>query len=79
MLLKAEAIKPHIGSIIRVDKDAMCNDDAVAQRCLELLEERGVLVFPGAHLTDAEQLAFTDRLGDRVSYTGKAPDRKSVV
>ncbi len=73
MNMEVEAIKPHIGSVIRVARKALCEDDTVAQRCLEVLEERGVLVFPRMHLTDAEQLAFTDRLGKRVSYTDKAP------
>ncbi|HTV94676.1 MAG TPA: TauD/TfdA family dioxygenase, partial [Steroidobacteraceae bacterium] len=42
-------------------------------RCLELLEERGVLVFPRIDLSDAQQLAFTDRLGTRVNYTRSVP------
>ena len=72
MSLKIEAIKPHIGSIIRADRAALCEDDATAQACLDLLEQRGVLVFPGINLTDTEQLAFTDRLGTRVNYTSTA-------
>ena len=39
----------------------------------EALEDRGVLVFPRMNLTDAEQLAFTDKLGKRLNYTRKAP------
>ena len=72
MSLETEAIKPHIGSIIRADRAALCEDDATAQACLDLLEQRGVLVFPGINMSDAQQLAFTDRLGDRVNYTSTA-------
>jgi alpha-ketoglutarate-dependent taurine dioxygenase len=68
-----EPIKPHIGAVIRVDRSALC-EDAVVRNCLELLEERGVLVFPAIGLTDEEQLAFTDKLGPRVDYYSKAMD-----
>ncbi len=67
-----EEIKPHIGSIVHVDKAQMCNDDVV-QTCKDALEDRGVLVFPQAHLTNAEQLAFTDKFGQRVKFTGTVP------
>ena len=68
MKLKVENIKPSIGSIVHVERSALLDED-VTQRCLELLEERGVLVFPRIGLTDAEQLAFTDSLGARVNFT----------
>ena len=32
-----------------------------------------VLVFPQIHLTNAEQLAFTDAFGERVKFTGTVP------
>jgi alpha-ketoglutarate-dependent taurine dioxygenase len=67
-----EEIKPHIGSIVHVDKAEMCNDDVV-QACKDALEDRGVLVFPQAHLTNGEQLAFTDKFGRRVKFTGTVP------
>jgi len=65
-------IKPRIGSVVRVDRAALLNEEIV-QRCLELLEHRGVLVFPRIALSDAEQLAFTDRLGTRVNFTRSVP------
>src|ERR1700756_4029044 len=68
MSMDVEFIKPDIGASIRVAPEAL-TDDAVVQRCLELLEERGVLVFPKIGLTDAQQLAFTDKLGGRVNFT----------
>lgn len=67
-----ENVKPAIGSIVHVDRAHMFDDD-VAEACLAAIEERCVLVFPGAHLTDAEQLAFTDKMGARVDFTKGAP------
>jgi alpha-ketoglutarate-dependent taurine dioxygenase len=67
-----EEIKPHIGGIVHVDKAQMCNDDVV-QACKDALEDRGVLVFPQANLTNGEQLAFTDKFGQRVKFTGTVP------
>jgi alpha-ketoglutarate-dependent taurine dioxygenase len=67
-----EQIKPKIGAIIHTDKESL-HDEAVAKRCLDLLDDRIVLVFPRIGLTDEEQLAFTDRLGSRVAYSSHAP------
>jgi alpha-ketoglutarate-dependent taurine dioxygenase len=69
--LAFESIKPHIGSIVHVDREEMFTPE-VGRRCREMLEERTVLVFPRANLTDAEQLAFTDLLGERVNLTSTA-------
>jgi len=66
--LQVENIKPAIGARITVDK-ANLLDPEVTQRLAELLEERGVLVFPKIGLTDEEQLAFTDSFGARVNFT----------
>ena len=51
----------------------MLISDEVAAACLDLLEERGVVVFPRIDVSDAEQLAFTDRLGARVNFTRSVP------
>jgi alpha-ketoglutarate-dependent taurine dioxygenase len=67
-----EPIKPLIGGRVHVDKARLC-DDEVVTAVREALEERGVLVFPQINLSDAEQLAFTDRLGDRVNFTRRVP------
>jgi alpha-ketoglutarate-dependent taurine dioxygenase len=61
-------IKHHIGSIVDLDRARLCDPDVV-RAVREALEERGVLVFPRLHLTDAEQLAFTDAFGQRLNYT----------
>lgn len=67
-----ENVKEHIGGIVHVDRDHICDDDVVAA-CRTALEDRGVLVIPGAHLTNEEQLAFTDKFGQRVKFTGTVP------
>jgi alpha-ketoglutarate-dependent taurine dioxygenase len=70
--VRIEPIKPAIGGRVLVDKEHLLDDETiVAVRAA--LEERGVLVFPRINLTDAEQLAFTDRLGKRVNYNQKTP------
>src|SRR3984885_10050667 len=72
MKVQVENIKPAIGSIVRFERSALLDDD-VAVRCLELLDERQVLVFPRINLSDKEQLAFTDKLGARVNFTNRVP------
>lgn len=70
--IRIERVKPHIGGIAHVAKKHLFVDQTVAA-VREALEDRGVLVFPRMFLTDAEQLAFTDKLGKRVNFTRKAP------
>ena len=72
MNVTIEPIKPHIGGIVHVDKAHLCDDDVVAA-CKLALEDRGVLIFPQIFLSDAEQLAFTDKFGERVSFTKSVP------
>jgi alpha-ketoglutarate-dependent taurine dioxygenase len=67
-----EPIKEHIGGIVHADRAHICDDDVVAA-CREALEDRGVLVIPRAHMTNQEQLDFTDKFGQRVKFTGTVP------
>jgi len=67
---RIERIKQHIGGIVHVSKEHLL-DEATVSTVREALEDRGVLVFPRIDLTDADQLAFTDRLGKRVNYNRK--------
>ncbi|MEY2926806.1 MAG: hypothetical protein RL367_1283 [Pseudomonadota bacterium] len=67
-----EPTKPHIGAKIHIGR-ADLYDPQVALDCMAALEHRGVIVFPGLNLTDSEQLAFTDALGERVNFTKNAP------
>lgn len=66
-----QPIKPHIGSVVHLDKARLC-DLEVVRTLRAALEEHGVLVFPRLDLTDAEQLAFTDAFGQRLNYTKSA-------
>jgi alpha-ketoglutarate-dependent taurine dioxygenase len=70
--IRVESIKPKIGAVVHADKRALL-DPAFAPQVIELLNEHVALVFPKIGLTDEEQLAFTDSLGDRVNFTNKVP------
>ncbi|MDP3674407.1 MAG: TauD/TfdA family dioxygenase [Novosphingobium sp.] len=60
--VRAENVKPDIGSrVLNSKRELLAGDLGPAIR--ELLEERGVLVFPQIAFTDAEQVAFTKTLG----------------
>ena len=72
MSARIEAIKPAIGGIVHVARESLVTPSTV-EAAREALEDRGVLVFPRAHLTDEEQLAFTDKFGDRVNFTKTVP------
>lgn len=72
MTIRVENIKPDIGGIVHVDR-AKVTDPATVAAVREALEDRGVVVIPRAHLTDAEQLAFTDHFGERVNFTRRVP------
>ncbi|MGE3690404.1 MAG: TauD/TfdA dioxygenase family protein [Novosphingobium sp.] len=61
-LISVQQIKPMIGALVRVDKTELL-DGRHADKLRELLETRGVLVFPDACFTDAELVAFTRTLG----------------
>lgn len=60
--LAAEDIKPKIGSRVLNTKAELLSG-AIAGDLRELLEQRGVLVFPQINFTDEEQVAFTKTLG----------------
>jgi alpha-ketoglutarate-dependent taurine dioxygenase len=72
MSIRIEPIKPLVGGRVHVDKAHLC-DDEVVEQVREALEDRGILLFPQINLTDEEQLAFTDKLGDRVNFTRRVP------
>ena len=72
MKLAIEPIKPLIGGLVHVDKADLC-DPEVIETLQAALEERGVLVFPRINLSDQEQLAFTDCMGERVNFTRRVP------
>jgi alpha-ketoglutarate-dependent taurine dioxygenase len=60
--LKTENIKPKIGSRILNSKEELLSGEVGAD-IRDLLEQRGVLVFPEIRFTEDEQIAFTKTLG----------------
>ena len=60
--LKTRDIKPKIGTEILADKETLLSGKYAAE-IRDLLEQRGVLVFPKINFTDEEQLLFTKTLG----------------
>ena len=62
MTLTTRDLAPRIATEIRADKKTLLSGEHAA-RMRELLEQRGVLVFPQINFTDEEQIAFTQTLG----------------
>ena len=60
--LVQEPIKPNIGARVLNSKAELLGGE-LADEIRELLQERGVLVFPEINVTDEEQIAFTKTLG----------------
>lgn len=60
--LSAERIKPKIGTHILNSKEDLLSGH-LGPEIMDLLEKRGVLVFPEIGFTDAEHIAFTKTLG----------------
>ncbi|HTZ14980.1 MAG TPA: TauD/TfdA family dioxygenase [Mycobacterium sp.] len=60
--LNTRQLKPRIGTEILTTKEILLSGEH-AQTLRDLLEERGVLVFPKVGFTDDEQVAFTETLG----------------
>ncbi|MEV0354676.1 TauD/TfdA family dioxygenase [Nocardia sp. NPDC050697] len=61
-LLPTTELTPRIASAVHADKEALLSGVHAAE-LRELLEQRGVLVFPRIGFTDAEHIAFTRTLG----------------
>ncbi len=68
--LRTEHIKPKIGSRILNTKEELLSGD-LADEIREEFEARGVIVIPGIHFTEEEQIAFTKTLGQ---YAPENPD-----
>ncbi len=62
MALTTRDLKPQIATEIRAGKQDLLSGEYAGQ-IRELLEQRGVLVFPQINFTDEEQVAFTKTLG----------------
>ena len=61
--LITEEISEHIGTRVLNSKSELLSG-ALADQIKDLLEQRGVLVFPKLNFTDDEQVAFTETLGE---------------
>ena len=59
---KFEDIKPEIGARIFADKETLLSGE-YADQIRDLLEKKGVLLFPQINFNDDEQIAFTKTLG----------------
>jgi alpha-ketoglutarate-dependent taurine dioxygenase len=70
---------PRIGCSIRTDKQTLLSG-AKAREIRELMESRGVIVFPEINLTDEEQIAFTHTLGTFAHEDGEmGEDGKDTI
>jgi len=70
---------PRIGSVIRTDKATLLSGERAAE-IREIMEARGVIVFPQINLTDEEQIAFTHTLGTFAHEEGEGgKDGKDAV
>jgi alpha-ketoglutarate-dependent taurine dioxygenase len=68
-----------IGVSIRTDKETLLSGDKAAE-IRQLMESRGVIVFPQINLTDEEQIAFTHTLGTFAHEEGEgAKEGKDAV
>ena len=70
MSFTAISVLPRIATRIEADKQTLMSG-ARAADIRELLELRGVLIFPQINLTDEEQLVFSRTLGDLVDQGEK--------
>jgi alpha-ketoglutarate-dependent taurine dioxygenase len=61
----ATELTPLVGTEVKADAESLANG-RYAMKLRALLEQRGVLIFRDVHLTDAQQLAFSESLGEVV-------------
>src|SRR5215470_14804266 len=66
-------LTPRIGAKAVVRREEVL-DPAFADECLQGLERYGVLLFPGIGLSDEEQVAFSNALGQVIPMGPKRPD-----
>lgn len=67
--LRWEEIKPKIGARVLNTKEELLSG-ALSAEINDLLEQRGVLVFKQLHLTEDEQVRFTNSLGGNATEIG---------
>ena len=74
--LVTERLSEAVGaSVVDVDRERLLHDPDLPPAVLDALDANGVLAFRGLHLDDADQVAFSKRLGRVESFgTGKHPE-----
>ncbi|MEE2732081.1 MAG: TauD/TfdA family dioxygenase [Pseudomonadota bacterium] len=76
--LKSTEISPFIGSQVHLSKDELLSGEH-ASDLRDLLEQRGVLVFPKVNFTDEEQIKFTETLGNLAPEMAGEPTYKVTL
>jgi alpha-ketoglutarate-dependent taurine dioxygenase len=67
-----------VGARVELRRDEIL-DPAFADECLDALEHYGVLVFPQIFLSDEEQVAFSENLGEVIPMGAMRPDGTQEV
>jgi alpha-ketoglutarate-dependent taurine dioxygenase len=80
MSVVARPLDPIGAEIVGADIDTLLHDDSIPPDVMELLERNGVLVFRRIGLDDAQQVAFSRRLGEPIarSKPGWDPEHPEV-
>jgi alpha-ketoglutarate-dependent taurine dioxygenase len=76
--LPTRELSPLIGSAVELDAETLLSG-RFANDIRALLDERGVLVFPGVGLDDDEQIAFTKTLGTQAFENNGLPDAEGKM
>jgi len=71
-------LTPRIGARVALRREEVL-DAAFADECMDALEQYGVLVFPEIFLSDEEQVAFSESLGDVIPMGAKRADGTQEV
>ena len=80
MTVTTKPLSETVGAeVIGVDRDRLLTDDDLVENCLEALDPNGALVFPGLHLDDTTQVAFSQaaRRVEGVVRQGRGTPRSS--
>ncbi|GAB2658634.1 TauD/TfdA dioxygenase family protein [Nocardia goodfellowii] len=67
--IRTKVLSARVGvEVLDVDADRLLHDDALAGRCVSLLEQHGVVLFREVHAGDEIQVAFARKLGPLVQF-----------
>lgn len=61
--LSIDQITPHLGAYVNISADHLM-DEGIPEKCLQALNQYGVLVFPKLFADDEALVAFTNTMGD---------------